>query len=301
MNNYDFRFNPELLSTFLAVAEAGRVSAAAKSLHISQPSVTSHIRQLEEALGVQLFKRSVKGVELTAKGQKFHDKAKQIFSLINNAVHDIEGGHEPKGKLMIAASTTIADYVLPSLLSDFKKRYPLVQVSLKVQNTEEVLDLVREEHAPLGLVEGHARAASVHLEPFLEDELVLVVPSAWVASIRKTSDILNYPLLMREPGSGTRSIIEREFKKRNISIKNFKEVIEMGSAGAIKSAVAAELGVSFLSRISVQNEMALGKITTVPLPDLKMIRMFRWALPSGGLSPSAQEFYRFASGLQTRS
>jgi len=299
MGLYQFRFDPELLSTFLAVAEARRISAAAKNLNLSQPSVTAHIHALESALETQLFIRSVKGVELTSAGTQLYDKARFILEYINETAQKFQAEQEPKGRLTIAASTTIADHILPSLLAEFKRRYQKVSITLLVKNTEEVLTLVREGSVPLGLVEGHARAASVRLETFLEDELVLVAPPVWASSIRKISDAFRYPFLTREAGSGTRAVIERELKKNRISTKDFKEVLEFGSSTAIKNAVAAELGVSFLSEASLKTELALGRVAVVPLSDLKISRAFRWALPAGTLSGTAGEFYKFAAGLRS--
>lgn len=292
---YSFPFDPELLTTFLTVADTGSVSSAARALSISQPSVTAHLQKLEEDLKAPLFRRSVSGMSLTPQGQKLIEHAKAILSLAEKAALDVAGAKTARGTLRIAASTTTATYILPPLLTEFHRRFPEIGIELNVINTDQVLKKIREGKSSLGLVEGHSRAPSITLEAFVEDELVLVASPQLASTIRKSTDFKRQNLLMREPGSGTRAVIERALKKNGIGLKDFKEVLEIGSPEAIKSAASHGLGISFLSKSSLQNEIALGKLIQIPLSDLRITRTFHWALPSGGLSGVAEEFYKFAS------
>lgn len=295
MNTFRFPFDPELLTTFLAIAQSGRISAAARALNISQPSATAHLQKLEEELRTQLFERSVNGVTLTSAGEKLLDHARKIHGLLEEAASQVSEAKVIRGHLTVAASTTIATHILPAYLVEFRKRYPQIQFSLEIANTEDVLKKIRTRQTPLGLVEGHARSSAARLEPFIDDEIVLVTSSQSSVTARKSSDLKGQVLLMREQGSGTRAVIERAFKKVHLRQKDFAECIDIGSSEAIKSAVIAGLGIAFVSRSSIQNELALGKLVIVPLSDLKISRTFYWALPSGGPVGPAAEFHRFVN------
>lgn len=291
MNPFLFPFNTELLPTFLAVAEAQSLSAAAKLLNLSQPSVTAHIQKLEEELNTGLIKRSITGIQLTEAGHKLLEQARRIQEIVRETAQEVSETKIVKGHLKIASSTTVAAYALPPLLTEFRKRFPQISLELQIANTEDVLKKIRDGSVPLGLVEGHARAATVHLEPFLEDELLLVCGTTHPHLLRKKEDLRKQTLLLREHGSGTRVVVEKGLKKLNLTAKDFSDVLAIGSSEAIKSSVMAGLGVAFLSRLSIQNELALGKLT-VPFPDMRIPRTFHWALPSKGLSGAAAEFYR---------
>src|SRR6185436_684927 len=141
-------FDPGLLVSFLAVHDAGRISAAAKVLHLSQPAVTAQIRRLEDALGVPLFTRSVRGVTPTEAGHRLVDHARAIERLIADAVTQIAGEPALGGELVVASSTTIAAHVLPPLLAEFRRVHRDVALRVQVGNTEDVLDSVRRGRAP---------------------------------------------------------------------------------------------------------------------------------------------------------
>ncbi|QDK38774.1 LysR family transcriptional regulator [Bdellovibrio sp. NC01] len=291
MNSFLFNFNTELLPTFLAVAEAQSLSGAAKLLNLSQPSVTAHIQKLEEELNSALIKRSVTGIQLTEAGHKLLEQARRIQNIVREAAESVSEAKVVKGHLKIAASTTVAAYALPPLLTEFRKRFPQISLELQIGNTDDVLKKLRNGSVPLGLVEGQARASAIHLEPFLEDELLFVCGTVQQSLLRKKEDLHKQTLLLREQGSGTRVVVEKGLKKLNLATKDFNETLDIGSSEAIKTSVMAGLGVAFMSRLSIQNELALGKLT-IPFPDLRIPRTFYWAFPSKGLSGTAAEFYR---------
>ena len=170
--------DPRRLETFRVVATTGRISAAARQLHLSQPAVTAQIRQLEEECGRALFTRSPRGMALNAAGHALLEYTQKIHALLDEATTSLQAEEELSGELAIAASTTIAAYVLPSLLVEFRRVHPSVELRLEVGNTTQVLEWVNEERVPLGLVEGHGRAAGVRLEAFLADEIVPTVAAS---------------------------------------------------------------------------------------------------------------------------
>jgi len=286
---------PALFTTFLAVLEAGRVSAAAKVLHLSQPAVTAQLRKLEESLGAALFVRSVHGVVPTDAGLRLSEHARAVRRELEAAVLAVSGPADEGGDLALAASTTIAGHVLPSLLARFRALHPRVSLRVSVGNTEEVVDEVRQGKVPLGLVEGHARAAGVRLEPFLDDEIVPIVGQGAPFRVQRARDLENVPLLWREAGSGTRAVVERALAKAGVRRRASRHLdVELGSTEAIVGGAVAGLGVAFVSRISVGIELAAGLVRVLPGLDLIVRRTFRWALPAGALTGAAARFHDFA-------
>ncbi len=294
MSSYQLDFNPEILPIFLAVADAGTISAAAGEVHLSQPAVTARMRNLERQLGVQLLTRSSEGVRLTPAGKIFYARAKKIYSLMDEAAFETRKSPSPKGQLLLAASTTIASHLLPPIFSKFKKKNPGISFVLNIGNTEEVLSWVRQGAVSLGLVEGHSRAPAVGLKPFLEDEIVLIGPTSSVFHPKRAQDLLKCPLLSREQGSGTRSVVERSLRKAGFPARRFSYAAELGSTEAIKSAVSSGFGFAFVSHWAVQKEIALKQLTVFPLSDIKIKRLFHWVLPSGGMPRLYLEFFHFA-------
>lgn len=287
--------DPTLLPTFLAVLDTGRISAAAKVLHLSQPAISAQMRKLEESLGVALLIRSVHGVAPTGAGLKLERYSREIQRMLSNVVMDVGATQERLGPLRIAASTTVACHVLPNLLKNFRVAHRNVEIQLSVLNTDKVVDAVRGERVPIGLVEGYARAPGVRLEPFLDDEIVPVMGRDASFRIRSIGDLENVPLLWRESGSGTRAVVARALVKAKARKKAVKKGdVELGSTEAILGGTMAGIGIAFVSRWSIRTHLAAGAIRLVPGLDLVVRRTFRWALPAGGASGSAALFYALA-------
>jgi DNA-binding transcriptional LysR family regulator len=289
------RLDPSLLPTFLAVVDAGRISAAAKVLHLSQPAVTAQIRKIEESLGSPLFVRSVHGVVPTSAGVRLAAYAHRVQRLLDDATASVASSSEPVGELLLAASTTIAAHVIPPVLARFRVRFPAVSFRLEVGNTEVVLASVSGGRVPMGLVEGHARAAGVRLEPFVDDEIVPIVGAGARFRVRTASDFATVPILWREAGSGTRAVLDRALRRAGVRKKPLPIDMELGSTEAILGAVAAGLGVGFASRWSIQAHLVAGRVAVVAGLDLVVRRTFHWALPSGGLHGVAARFHEFAA------
>jgi DNA-binding transcriptional LysR family regulator len=284
--------DPGLLSTFLAVLEAGRISAAAKLLHLSQPAVTAQVRRLEDTLRTPLFVRSVRGVRPTDAGLRLAEHARALRRLLELAMSDVALDKRPSGPLVVAASTTVAAHVLPRLLGAFRSLHPEVPIRVRVGNTEQVIEDLRADRAPLGLVEGHARASGIRLEPFLDDDIVPVVGRNATFVVKTVRDLDEVPLLWREAGSGTRAVIERALAKAGLGRRAARgRDIEMGSTEAILGGVSAGLGMAFVSRWSAQAHLAAGLLRIVPGFDLVVRRTFRWALPAGSLAGQAALFF----------
>src|ERR1700734_1539440 len=265
------------LVVFRAVAEQRSFRKAAEELYLTQPAVSLQIKALEEDLGAQLFDRSGAEVRLTAAGEVLLEQAGQSHELLDQAEHEIAAmGGEQAGRLTLGASTTIAQYVLPHLLGEFRVKHPRVHPTLMSGNTEHIVDAVKEQKIALVFIEGPPRTRDVRTEPFLRDELLLIVPAAheWAEqAIISASEIAAAPLLMRERGSGTRGIVEMALEQHGIKRKSLQVVMELDSTEAIKSAVEAGLGVGFVSRWAIAKDLRLGR--NFKIVEIKGLRMHR--------------------------
>ena len=294
--------DPRRLETFRVVATLGKVSAAARALHLSQPAVTAQIRQLEEGCGSALFVRTARGMSLNGRGRELLIYAQRVRQALDEAATAVEQNARPGGELLLAASTTIASYVLPQLIVGYLRAHPGAGVRLEVGNTGQVLEWVKEGRTPVGLVEGHARAPGLHLERFLADELLPVVAgdaAPLLSGARRLQDLDRVPLLWREPGSGTRAVVERALKRAGSSRRSRSGDLQLGSTEAIKTAVTLGAGLGFLSRCSIRRELATGAIRPLSIAGLRIQRDFSWVLPSGDLAGSAAGFVRFAREAAT--
>ncbi len=286
--------DPALLPAFLAVMDSGRISSAAKIVHLSQPAVTAQIRKLEAALATPLFVRSARGVAPTPAAERLSVYARRVRRALEEAAATVNAGEEPLGELELTASTTIAAHVLPSVLARFRSEHPSLPVRIEVANTEDALDALKSGRLPLGLVEGHARAAGVRLQAFVDDEVVPVIGRGAPFRLRTLRALAGVPILWREPGSGTRSVLEGPLRRAGIRRRPGPLDLELASTEAILGAVVAGLGVAFLSRWSIQTHLAAGAVQLLPDLDFVVRRTFHWALPAGGLRGAAARFHAFA-------
>jgi len=257
------------LQVFHTVAQLLSFTKAAETLHMTQPAVTFQVRQLEEYFNTRLFDRTHNRISLTEAGKRVYEYADQIFTLyaeMDNAVRELTG--EVSGVLILGASTTIAEYMLPSLLGDFKHKYPEVSVRLKVSNTEGIVRMVENNVIDLGVVEAPVGNKNLAVELCQMDQLVAVVPPNHPLAERvvvSPHDLLGYPYICREEGSGTREVILEYFESVGISRNQLDVIMELGSPEAIKGAVEAGIGITILSRATLGKEIRLGTLKAIPL------------------------------------
>ncbi len=257
------------LQVFHTVARLLSFTKAAESLHMTQPAVTFQVRQLEEYFNTRLFDRTHNRISLTDAGERVYEYAAQIFELyakMDNAVRDMTG--EISGILIIGASTTIAEYMLPSLLGDFKKKYPDVNVHLKVSNSEGIVSMVENNDIDLGVVEAPVMNKNLVVEECRKDRLVAIVPPQHGLADRKAvrfTDLLDHAFIAREEGSGTREVIEEYLAAAGIKPADLTVAMELGSPEAIKGAVEAGMGVSIVSEVTIHKELELGTLVALEL------------------------------------
>jgi DNA-binding transcriptional LysR family regulator len=265
------------LQVFHTVARLLSFTKAAETLHMTQPAVTFQVRQLEEYFNTRLFDRTHNRISLTDAGKRVYEYADRIFELyaeMENGVREITG--EISGALMIGASTTIAEYMLPTLLGDFNNRYPEVSIHLKVSNSEGIVSMVENNTIDLGVVESPVGNKNLVVETCKQDQLVAIVPPGHPlarGSSLQFSELLDYPFICREEGSGTREVINDYLDGLPGCAAGLKLSMELGSPEAVKGAVEAGMGVSVVSKATVQKELRLGTLVTLTL-DPPLFRPF---------------------------
>ncbi|MDH5301632.1 MAG: selenium metabolism-associated LysR family transcriptional regulator [Gammaproteobacteria bacterium] len=257
------------LQVFHTVAKLLSFTKAAETLHMTQPAVTFQVRQLEEHFNTRLFDRTHNRISLTEAGRRVYEYAGEIFDLyarMENSVRELTG--EVSGVLIIGASTTIAEYMLPALLGDFKDKYPDVSVRLKVSNTEGIVSMVENNVIDLGVVEAPVANKNLAVELCKEDQLVAIVPPDHpLAQRQKISphELLEYPYICREEGSGTREVILDYLAEVGLNTTELNVIMELGSSEAIKGAVEAGIGITVLSRATLSKELKLQTLVAIPL------------------------------------
>jgi DNA-binding transcriptional LysR family regulator len=257
------------LQVFHTVARLLSFTKAADVLHMTQPAVTFQIRQLEDQFDTRLFDRAHNRVTLTEAGHRVFEYAENIFeqySEMENAVREITG--DISGSLTIGASTTVSEYMLPALLGDFKAQNPEVRLRLQVSNTEGIVSMVENNAIDLGVVEGPVNNKHLLVEICRKDQLVAIIsPSHELAKRKKVSleDVMKYPFICREEGSGTREVISEHLKSRGLDRQAISNSLELGSPEAVKGAVEASMGVSIVSGVSISKEVTLGTLVAVPI------------------------------------
>ena len=257
------------LQVFHTVARLLSFTKAAETLHMTQPAVTFQVRQLEEYFNTRLFDRTHNRISLTEAGRVVFEYAENIldrYRAMDNAVRELTG--EISGVLMIGASTTIAEYMLPSLLGDFKMKYPEINIRLKVSNTEGVVHMVENNTTDLGVVEGPVNNKNLVVEVCRMDQLVVVTPPRHpLARLRSVpvQDLTKYPHICREEGSGTREVIFEYLNAAGLAVSDLHIVMELGSPESIKGAIETGMGISVLSRATIGKDLRLGTLAAVPL------------------------------------
>ncbi len=266
------------LRVFCTVAETKSFSKASEIIRLTQPAVSLQIQALEEIYGTKLFNRSGCIITLTKAGEMLYKYAKEINNLYTAAEKELgEFTGIVRGVVTIGASSTIGNYVLPAVISEFKKKFPKVAMHLVTQNTKTIVDYLNAGSIDIGLVEGEVKKQKLILEKLIPDEMVLIVhplhPWGKKSNV-SVFDVAKEPFIIREEGSGTRQMIEKYFIKHGISPQNIRIAFIMGSTESIKSAVEEGLGVSILSKWAVKKEMRYGTLKTVPFKEDKFVRDF---------------------------
>jgi DNA-binding transcriptional LysR family regulator len=257
------------LQVFHAVAKHLSFTKAAESLFMTQPAVTFQVRQLEEHLNVRLFDRVHGRITLTAAGALAFEYAERILALsaeLETQLRDMSG--QGTGPLLIGASTTIAEFLLPRIVGEFKRQHPGIVPRLFVGNSEQVQERVAERSLDLGFIEGESHLPSLVSEVCCEDELqVVCAPGHRLAKLAAVppSALAENGYISREQGSGTREVIDSYLRKAGLGLDFLPAVMEANSPESLKGLVATGVGVSIMSRATVSKEAQLGELVPIPL------------------------------------
>lgn len=286
------------LEIFIKVAEFGSFSKAAEALYLTQPTVSEHIRTLEDEVGVRLLDRLGRGAAVTRAGQLLLSYAQRILALSREARQALDGFQgRMSGELLIGASTIPGEYILPAMIGRFKEKYPDISITLLIGDSQAAIDWVAEGRAELGVVGARLSHRGVEYKELIPDEVVVVVPGAHPWHGRKQimlEELRSEHLLLRERGSGTRAALEAALAEAGLDLGTFRVVGEMGSTQAIKQAVKAAVGVSLVSKRAVEEECKSGLLWCVRVKDLKVMRSFHLAThKERSRSPLAEAFRVF--------
>lgn len=283
------------LQIFHKVAEKEHFTRAAEELFISQPAVSKQVQELERELGQPLFEQIGRKIHLTEAGRILYEYANQIFALskeAENALSELQGLE--RGRLTVGASMTIGTYLLPEMLGQFKALYPAIELHLDIANAAEIQSKVLANELELGLVEGFVTEPALTRQTWRQDELVLIdsvsrpllKEAEWTIEALLDSPI---PFILRETGSGTRAVLEHALEQQNLTPP--KPLLEMNSLEGIKRAVAAGLGIAFVSAHSIRDEERFGVLRRVPLTNFRPQRaLYLIYLRAKKLSRTSQVF-----------
>jgi DNA-binding transcriptional LysR family regulator len=289
------------LSSFLAVAREGSVSAAAAKLYVTQPSISAAVSALSKEVGVDLTERVGRGVGLTAAGEAFRPYAADVLGLIQQGRRAAqEAADSSTRSLSIVAVATAAEYVVPSLLRVFSALHPEIKLALEVANRATLFDRVLQHDVDVAIAGRPPEDERIDGRAFLPNEIVLITaPDDPLASARpaRPEELAERVWLQREPGSGTRELVNDFLAERDIR----PQTLTLGSNGAIKEAVRLGLGVSLQSRMAVEHELADGTLAQVHvrggLPRRQWYTLRSSTVPE---RPAVQLFLDFAHGQAGR-
>ena len=266
------------LRTFVSVAENLSFSEAAREIHISQPAVSKHIRELEGEYGAVLFERLGNRIRLTEAGAALLVRAKGILEEYKKMDADMRAlAGDASGELRIAASTTIAQYLLPEILAGFRKRYPVVRVTMLSGNSREVETALLAGHADIGLVEGITRRSGLKYTPFAGDELVAIAGTSSASGSRESltlEELKKVPVVLREHGSGTLDVVRRALAEAGVSLSDLNVEMNIGSTEGIKLYVRHSDALGIVSIRSVSGEIYRNVFRIVDIEGLRMTREF---------------------------
>lgn len=287
-------------TVFIAVAENLSFSKAANDLNISQPAVTKHIKELEIKFNTNLFERKGNKIFLTRKGKIVYNSYKQIEQQYRELEFEISQlNHDISGDFIIGASSTISQYLIPKTIASFHKRYPKVNIHLINGNSFDMEQLLLNNKVDIALVENHSSQSGIRYKSFLDDELILVTGGNSIYSKRKAiskNDLLQFPIVLREKGSGTLEVIKEALLKQNLDFEDLNVPIHLGSTESIKNFLLDFDGLAIVSEQAVKTELYLKTLVKIKVTGLHIPRQFRIAYKMGHKSRQVELFENFLSG-----
>jgi DNA-binding transcriptional LysR family regulator len=293
------------LRVFCAVVEKKSFSRASEAVFLSQPTVSLQIGALEQELGTKLLDRRAREVGVTRTGEILYQYARRILQLASEAgqaIDQLKG--LTKGVLALGASTIPGEYLLPSLLAEFKAVHPAIEIELQISDTQDVITKVLAHELELGFVGTRDKSDKLVFKNFANDKLVLIA-SAHNTALHQNGltaeQLKGIPFILRESGSGTRTTVKQRLLEKGIKEEELNVIMKLGSTAAVKHAVENGPGVSFVSEKAIKNEIELGTIKVVPVVDLELDRDFFIVFQRHrSQSPAADALLRFLEDKKGR-
>ncbi|HEY7495991.1 MAG TPA: selenium metabolism-associated LysR family transcriptional regulator [Candidatus Tectomicrobia bacterium] len=286
------------VEVFYYVAKFRSFSKAGEALLLTQPTISGHIKALEESLSLVLFDRLGREISLTRAGEVLYGYARRLLSTKTaalQALQELQGGL--RGELLVGGSSIPGQYILPTLLGQFKRHYPDITVLLSITDTMDILERVMRGEIELGFVGACIPHAQVTYHQLVDDELVLTVAPAHPWATQQTVPLTALgaeAFIQRERGSGSRLVVEQTLKRYGLDPTTLRITAEMGSTEAIKQGIKAGIGLSIISRLALTDELRAGSLCTVAIQDVVIRRSFYIIRHKGrSLSPLGQTFERF--------
>ncbi len=274
----------ESLRLLVLVADLGSLGRAAERLRISQPSASRRLSTLERGLGLVLLDRTRRGSRLTLAGQVVTGHARSVLAELDDLLTGAGKLRDRReAELRVAASLTIAEYLLPTWISELRSRRPDLYIGLQVTNSEHVPELVEAGEADIGFIEGPRLSRVMSTRQVAEDRLVVVVDPGhpWARRREPLSarELSRTPLVLRESGSGTRQTLDRALHLAGCD--RARPLVELGSTAAVRGAVIAGTGPSVLSELAVRGDIVEGRLTRVEVAGVDLTRDLRAVWPTG--------------------
>lgn len=264
------------VETFLTVCRYMNFTHAAEALHITQPAVSQHIHYLESEYHTKFFHYSGKALSLTPAGELFLRTATTMRHDEQHLKLRLNGLSVKWQKIIFGATLTVGEYIMPSPLAGLMKKFPEAEIRMVTENTSELLAKLDNGMIDFAIIEGFFEKKEYDSLPFLTEDYVAVCAPGYSFSkpVHSLEDLLSERLLTREPGSGTRELLERHLKERNLTIHDFSSVTEIGNLNVIKSLISRGLGIAFLYEPTVRKELSEGTLCQIPLSDFHVTHDF---------------------------
>lgn len=264
---------------FKEVAETNNITLSAKNLHMSQPSISLQIQNLENEFGARFFDRTNKGVTLTEEGEIFYARVRTILDILTDVREELNAmAKNRKRKIYLGATLTIGEYFLPNILAYLYQNYPEVDFKVKIANSNVIIQDVADKKMHIGLIEDSvAYNKDLKAEKFWDDELVVVIPNFHPWASRDSVTLAELPserLVTREEGSGTRKVMELALKDRGFNPNQLNITMVLESIQAIKQVVSAGLGYTIISSLTVNQENDRTIFKTLKIEDTPILRPF---------------------------
>jgi len=285
------------LETFVRIIEAKSFTRAAEELSLTQPTVSKQIVDLEQFFQVRLIDRTKRSLALTRAGEILFNYAKDFVALKREAIDAMAAFRGLKsGSLRLGASSIPGVYILPPILKAFKSRFSGVELTLVLSDSKDITTRVENGDIDVGFVGSREETKRIAYRKFLEDNIIFVAPLDFAEAI-DIHDIADYPLLTREPGSGTRKCFETALRKRHLKLEDLHVVGELGDTEAIKAAVREGMGISYISNRAVREELERGLLKVLPVKGLPGVKRSFYVITkkTRSVSPQAEALFRIIS------